>query len=214
LKIKEEREQIVKYGKKLIESGLTTGTGGNLSVYNANEKLMAISPSGIDYFEIKPEDVVVMDLEGNIIEGSKKPSSEHAMHSILYKKRDDVKSVVHTHSIYSTTIATLNREIKPVHYLVAFSGKKVPCAEYATYGTEELAENAYAAMGDNHNATLLANHGLLTVGNNMATAFATAEEIEFCAEVLYRTEAIGKPTVLPEEEMELMIEKFKTYGQK
>ncbi|MFW6266476.1 MAG: L-fuculose-phosphate aldolase [Halanaerobiales bacterium] len=214
MKIKEERKKVVEYGKKLIESGLTTGTGGNLSIYNADKGLMAISPSGMDYFEIEVEDVLVMDLKGNIIEGNKKPSSEYAMHSIFYRNREDVRAVVHTHSIYSTTIATLNWEIEPVHYLVAFAGKKVPCADYATYGTEKLAENAYSAMQDEYNATLLANHGLLAVGNNMATAFATAEEIEFCAEVLYRTKAIGDPVVLPEEEMELMMEKFKSYGQR
>ncbi len=212
--LEKERNQIVSYGKKLIKSGLTTGTGGNLSIYNSKQDLMAISPSGIDYFEIKPKDVVIMDLSGNKIDSDKKPSSEYAMHSIFYKKRDDVKAVIHTHSIYSTTIASLNYEIPPVHYLVAFAGKKVPCADYATYGTPELAENAYEAMTDEFNATLLANHGLLAVGNNIATAFATAEEIEFSAEVYYRTKAIGDPVILPEEEMELMIEKFKTYGQK
>lgn len=212
--LQKERELIVQYGKKLIESGLTTGTGGNLSIFNQQEKLMAISPSGIDYFETTPEDVVVMDLNGKIVDGDKKPSSECSMHSIFYQKREDVKAIIHTHSIYSTTIASLNWELPAVHYLVAFSGKKVPCAKYASFGTKELAENAYAAMGKNYNATLLANHGLLAVANNIATAFATAEEIEFSAEVYYRTKCIGDPVILPEAEMELMIEKFKTYGQK
>jgi len=212
--LKKERELVAEYGRKLIETGLTTGTGGNISIYNEKEGLMAIKPSGIEYFKIKAEDVVIMDLSGNKVEGDKKPSSEYNMHRIFYQNRGDVRAVVHTHSTYSTTISCLNEEIPAVHYLVAFSGEKVPCAKYATFGTPQLAENAYKAMGKKYNATLLANHGLLAVGNNIATAFATAEEIEFCAELYYRTKAVGEPVILSPEEMKLMNEKFKNYGQK
>ncbi len=212
--LKKERELVAEYGRKLIETGLTTGTGGNISIYNEKEGLMAIKPSGIEYFKIKAEDIVIMDLSGNKVEGDKKPSSEYNMHRIFYQNRGDVRAVVHTHSTYSTTISCLNEEIPAVHYLVAFSGEKVPCAKYATFGTPQLAENAYKAMGKKYNATLLANHGLLAVGNNIATAFATAEEIEFCAELYYRTKAVGEPVILSPEEMKLMNEKFKNYGQK
>lgn len=209
----EERELIVAYGKKLITSGLTKGTGGNISICNRERNLMAISPSGLDYFLTKPEDIVVLDLEGNIVEGIRKPSSELAMHRIFYRNRTDIDAVVHAHSTYCTTIACLNWELPAVHYLVAFAGKNVRCAEYATFGTEELAENAYKGMEDRY-AVLLANHGLLTGAANVHQAFNIAEEIEFCAELYYRTRCIGEPVILPEAEMEFMLEKFKTYGQK
>lgn len=212
--MQQERELVREYGRKLIQTGLTTGTGGNISIYNPEQELMAIKPTGIEYMKIKVEDIVIMDLEGNRVDGDKQPSSEYEMHRIFYQKRDDVGAVVHTHSTYSTTISCLNWEIPSVHYLVAFSGEKVPCAGYATFGTPELAENAYSSMGQDYNATLLSNHGLLAVGNNIATAFATAEEIEFCAELYYRTKAIGEPVLLPREEMETVSKKFETYGQR
>ncbi|MFW5992128.1 MAG: L-fuculose-phosphate aldolase [Halanaerobiaceae bacterium] len=211
--MEKEREQVRKYGRRLIETDLTTGTGGNISVYNREQELMAIKPTGMEYMKIKTEDIPIMDLDGNKIEGSKSPSSEYEMHRIFYRKREGIGAVVHTHSIYSTTISCLNREIPPVHYLVAFSGEKVPCAEYATFGTEELAEEAYEAMKDKYNATLLANHGLLAVGKDIASAFATAEEIEFCAELYYRTLTAGEPVLLSQEDMETVSKKFETYGQ-
>lgn len=211
--LEKERKEIVEYGQKLIESGLTTGTGGNISVNNREEGLMAISPSGIDYYETNPEDVLVMDLKGNIVEGDKTPSSEYDMHKIFYEKREDINAVVHCHSVYSTTLACLNWELPAVHYLVAFAGKNVRCAEYATFGTPELAENAFEAMKDRR-AVLLANHGLLAGGPDLINTFNIAEEIEFCAEVYYRAKSIGEPVILSDQEMKLMAGRFQTYGQK
>ncbi|MFW6389872.1 MAG: L-fuculose-phosphate aldolase [Halanaerobiales bacterium] len=211
--LENERELVSKYGRELIKKGLTTGTGGNISIYNPDKKLVAIKPSGIDYFKIKPEDVVVVNLAGNIYDGDKKPSSELQMHLEVYKNREDVGAVIHTHSIYSTTIACMNWEIPAVHYLVAFAGNKVPCAEYASFGSRELADNAIKALGQKYNASLLANHGLLAVGSDIDAALATAEEIEFSAEVYYRSRNLGEPVILSEDEMEIMAEKFKNYGQ-
>lgn len=208
-----EREQIVEYGKKLVTTGLTKGTGGNLSIYNREKGLMAISPSGIDYFKIKPEDVVVLTVEGEKVEGDKTPSSELEMHRLLYAGRDDIDAVIHTHTMYATTLSCLNWELPAVHYLVAFAGLDVRCAKYATYGTRELAENAFEAMKD-RKAVLLANHGLLAGAKDLLNAFNITEEIEYCAELYYRTKCIGEPVILPVEEMTLMIEKFKTYGQR
>lgn len=207
-----ERELLVLYGKKLVESGLTNGTTGNLSIYDRNTGQIAITPSGMDYFEIQPSDIVIMDLNGKLVDGNRIPSSEYEMHRIFYQSRNDVSAVVHTHSIYCTTIASLNWRIPPIHYLVGFAGNDVKCAAYATYGTIELAKNAFAAM-EGRNAALLANHGLLAVGSSLPAAFNIAEQIEFCAEIYYRTKCIGEPIVLPSAEMELMKEKFKTYGQ-
>lgn len=209
--MKEERELVVEYGKKLITAGLTKGTGGNVSMVNRELGYYALSPSGMDYFETKPEDVVILDLKGNIIDGDRKPSSEHEMHRIFYEKRTDINAVIHAHTDFATTIACMNWDLPAVHYLVALAGKDVKCAEYATYGTRELAENAFEAMKDRY-AVLLANHGVLSGGKDMANAFKKLEEIEYCAQIYYRTRSIGNPVILSEEEMVLHLEKFKTYG--
>ncbi|WLR50365.1 L-fuculose-phosphate aldolase [Bacillus tianshenii] len=211
--LEQERRDIVAYSRKMLESGLTKGTGGNISIYNKEKNMMAISPSGIDYFEMTPEDVVVTDLKGNIVDGNRKPSSELDMHMIFYQKRDDLQAIVHTHSTFAKTIASLRWELPAVSYLVAYAGKNVRCAEYASFGTPELANNAYDAMIERR-AVLLANHGLLAGAHDIENAFNIAEEIEFCAEIYYRAKTIGEPVILPDDEMERMLEKFKTYGQK
>ncbi len=210
--LEKERKEIVEYGRKLIESSLTKGTGGNLSIFNRKEGLMAISPSGIDYFQIQPQDVVVLDLEGNKLEGEKEPSSEYDMHRIFYKNRQDIDAIIHTHTMYATTIACLNWELPPVHYMIALAGVNVRCAKYATYGSKELADNAFEAMRD-RNAVLLANHGLLAGAKDLANAFNITEEIEYCSELYYRTKCIGEPVILSQDEMIGMLEKFKSYGQ-
>lgn len=211
--MKSQREQLVEYGKKLITSGLTKGTGGNLSIFDREQKLIAITPSGIDYFNIKSEDIVIMDINGQQIDGNKTPSSEFEMHRIFYEKRTDIDAIIHTHTIYATTISCLRWKLPAVHYMIALAGKDVRCAEYATFGTKELAENAFEAMKD-RKAVLLANHGLLAGANNLENAFNITEEIEYCAELYYRTKSIGEPIILPDKEMGLMSEKFKTYGQR
>lgn len=210
--LREERELVVEYGKKLITEGLTKGTGGNISVFNREKGLMAINPSGLDYFKTEVEDVVIMDLEGNVVEGDRKPSSEYAMHSIFYRNREDIDAVVHTHSVYSTVLATLREPLPATNYLIALAGKDVRCADYASFGTEELAKNAYYAMKDRY-AVLLANHGLLTGAKDIANAFNIAVQIEHCAEIHYRAKSIGEPVVLSDAEMEYMLDRFKTYGQ-
>lgn len=213
MKLEKERIEIVEYGRKLVDSKLTKGTGGNLSIFNRREQLMAISPSGIDYYQTKPEDVVVLNLKGEIIEGTRKPSSEVDLHRIFYQRRDDIDAMIHTHTMYATTLACLRWDLPAVHYVIAMAGKNVRCADYATFGSQELAENAFHAMEDRR-AVLLANHGLLTGAENLARAFSITDEIEYVAELYYRTKAIGEPIILDDEEMKLMAEKFKFYGQK
>jgi L-fuculose-phosphate aldolase len=210
--LREEREKIIQYGKKLVTSGLTKGTGGNLSIYNPEKKLVAIKPSGIDYFEIQLEDIVIVDLDGNIVEGHRTPSSEISMHLIFYKERDDIQAVVHCHSVFASTMACMNWELPALHYLVAFAGPDVRVSPYATFGTKPLAENAFEAMKD-RKAVLLANHGLLTGADCIENAFNIAEEIEFCCELYCRCKSMGEPVILPDEEMTLMKERFRTYGQ-
>ncbi|WP_369901262.1 L-fuculose-phosphate aldolase [Bacillus manliponensis] len=211
--LQKEREDVVEYGKKLIASGLTKGTGGNISIFNREKGLVAMSPSGLEYFETEPEDVVVLNLDGEIVDGKRNPSSELDMHLIFYKQREDLNALVHTHSPYAKTIASLGWEIPPVSYLIAFAGPNVRCAPYETFGTKELAEVAYEGMIDRR-AVLLANHGLIAGGNTIKMAFTVAEEIEFCAQIYYQTKAIGEPKLLGEEELQRLAKKFETYGQK
>lgn len=211
--LKEEREAIVEYGRNLIKSNLTTGSGGNLSIINRDQNLVAIKPSGVDYFLMKPEDVVVVSPEGKAIEGDLEPSSEIRLHLALLKHRPDINAVVHTHQVYATTIACLNWELPAVHYLVGFSGNKVPLCKYATFGTQELSDNILAAIGQ-YNACLMANHGIVTVGVTIANAFAVAEELELVARLYYQAKCIGEPVILSDEEMIAIGEKFKTYGQR
>ena len=211
--LEKEREKVVKYGRKLVENDLTRGTGGNLSIFNKDKKLIAISPSGIDYYSLTPSQVVVLDLEKEIVEGDLKPSSEVDLHHIFYKNRSDISSIIHTHSTFAAVMAVLGETLPAAHYMIALAGKNVRCADYATFGSEELARNAFEAMKDRR-AVLLANHGLLAGGNSIENAFNIAEEIEFVAELYWRASAVGEPQILDKEEMELMKEKFKNYGQK
>jgi L-fuculose-phosphate aldolase len=207
-----EREAIVEHGKKLINSSLTTGTGGNLSIINREKNLVAIKPTGANYLQMKPSDVVVVSLDGKIVEGDLKPSSELKFHLALLNHRSDIFAVVHTHQVYATTIACMNWELPAVHYLVGFSGNKVPLAKYATFGSQELSDNIVSAIGS-YNACLMANHGIVTVGKTIDAAFAVAEELELVARLYYQTKCIGEPAILSDEEMINIGEKFKTYGQ-
>lgn len=214
MRLEKERKEIVAFGRKLLTSGLTAGTGGNLSIANRKSNLVAITPSGVDYLEIRPQDIVLVGMGGEPVETSKyKPSSELLFHLALYRKRPDIQSIVHTHSVYASTLATLGWEIPAFHYLVAYSGKKVPLAAYATFGSETLARNVAGAIGEN-NAVLMEGHGLVTVGPTLVRAFETAEIIEYVARVYCLAKALGEPTLIPVEEMDKVIEKFKSYGQR
>lgn len=211
--LKEERKQLVEYGKKLIDTGLTVGSGGNISIFNRESGYMAITPSGLEYYSLSEEDIVIMDLEGNVVEGTLKPSSEYQMHSLVYRKRTDVNAMVHTHALYSTTVSCLREDLPAVDYLVAHGGgKDVRCAEYAPYGTKELAENALVAM-EGRKAVLLANHGINVVGGNIKDAFDVTEQLEFCARLYWQSKAVGNPVILSDEEMDSMVTRFVTYGQ-
>lgn len=210
--MQEYREQVVEYGIKMLESGLTRGTGGNLSVLDREKGYFAISPSGIGYYDIKPEDVAIMDTKGNIIEAKRKPSSEWDMHRIFYDQRDDIDAIVHTHTTFAATVSCMNWDLPAVHYLVAMGGVDVRCAKYATFGTKQLALNAFEAMRD-RKACLLANHGLLVGSSDLANAISATESLEFCCELYTRTKSMGEPVILPLDEMERMLVEFKWYGQ-
>lgn len=209
----EEKKELVEYGKKMSAEGLSSGTSGNLSIYLKEEGVVLITPSGIDYFDTEPEDIVVMDLEGNIVEGSRKPSSEWHLHTLFYKNKPEAGAVVHTHSKYCTTLSTLRMPIKAVHYVIADAGTdEVPCAPYRRYGTEELAKVAVEIAGES-NAVLLANHGIVVCGKNLKSAYGLAKGMEYVAEIQVTAMSVGEPVVLTKEEMEEVMEGFKTYGQ-
>jgi len=207
----EERQAIVNYGKKLLSTGLVKGTGGNISLCNSDKTLLAITPTGVPYTDMRVEDVVVLNVSGDREDGALKPSSEVAFHLSLVNLRPDIRAVVHTHSTYSTTLACLGWELPAVHYLVGHAGSHVPIAPYATYGTQQLSDHI-RTIGQG-NAVLMANHGLVAVGTNLPNAFTTAEMVEFVAQVYLGTKAVGDPVILGETEMEKVVSKFATYGQ-
>jgi len=211
--LNEEREAVAEFGCKLLKEDLTTGTGGNISVMGANQHI-AMSPSGISYQDVSAADVPVVDLEGDVVSGSKKPSSETPMHLHLYRSRKDVNAVVHTHSPYATTFASLDEPIPASHYLVGFAGKKVPVTDYATFATNEIGKRAAETLGDEYDACLLQNHGSIAVGDSVDTAFENALMVEFVARIHYQARSIGDPVILPDKEIEHVRSKFKnSYGQ-
>jgi len=208
----EERQNIVEYGRRLLSANLTTAFGGNLSIFNRREQLVAIKPSGVDYNKMRPRDVVITTPGGEVVDGRLKPSSELRFHLALYQVRQDVNAVVHTHQVHATTVACLQRELPPMHYLIAFSGDKVPLAPYATFGSQELSNNIIHAIGQ-YNACLMANHGLVTVGSTIDQAFTVAEMIELVAQVYIQARSIGQPALLSSGQVHETVEKFRTYGQ-
>jgi L-fuculose-phosphate aldolase len=212
-KMDEAREQLLHFGRQMLARGLTTGCGGNLSICRRDAARIIITPSGLEYETMQPSDMAVCNMSGQVIEGARRPSSEIGFHLALYETRSDIAAVVHTHSVYATTLACMHLEIPAVHYLVGFAGRKVPLAPYATFGTRALADAIAAAIGDS-NAVLLANHGLVAVGPDLAAAFNVAEEIELVARIYYQTLTAGEPKILSESQMDEVLEKFKDYSRR
>ena len=211
--MEKERTEIAEAGRTLLALGLTKGTGGNLSIFNLKKGLFALSPSGMDYTEITPADVVIMNLKDEVVEGARKPSTEYALHRILYQNRPDIRAVLHVHAVYTSALSCMRQPILPLHYLTAYGGgPDVPCAEYATFGTAKLAENACRAM-KGRKAVLLANHGLLTGTATLKEALNIADELEFCAKLQCITKAMGGAVLLDEQEMLRNVEKFHDYCQ-
>lgn len=212
--LSKEREQIVEYCLKMSSKNLSTGTSGNISIKNPENRLIALSPSGMDYYSMKPEDIVILNQDGTIAEGRRKPSSEWRLHLDFYRAKPDIYAIVHTHSIYCTTMACLGVPLKAVHYVIASSGAcEIPVAPYQTFGTQELSNSAVQA-GKNSRGVLLQNHGMLACGANITEAFSLAENMEFCAELQWRCMSVGQANILNHEQMSEVFEQFKSYGQK
>jgi|LSQX01.1.fsa_nt_gb L-fuculose-phosphate aldolase len=208
--MEKERQDIIYYSQKMAESGLTKGTGGNISVYDRELGYVAITPSAVDYDELQPEDIAIVKLDGTQVEGDYLPSSEKDMHLLCYKKRDDIQAVVHTHSLYAIIMACLHEEIPPVHYLIGFAKGRVKCIPYYPFGSMELAIAASEGLEDK-NAVLLGNHGLLAVGGDVKHAYSVAEIIEFVAEIYYKTSLKGAPQILSDDDMEEVYRRFDAY---
>lgn len=208
------RREVARVAGQLIESGLVTGTSGNVSA-RTPEGAVLVTPSGIDYEALGPEDVVLVDVEGGVLEGSLAPSTETPMHTGIYRARPEVGAVVHTHSRYATTLACLGWEIPPVHYMLTTLSEegRIPLAPYATYGTEELAGHAAEALGEDRKACLLRNHGTITVGGSPEEAFSRAVVLEEMAEIYYRARLAGEPVLLSPGQIEEVAAKISGYGQ-
>ncbi|MBQ6395212.1 MAG: class II aldolase/adducin family protein [Atopobiaceae bacterium] len=211
-----ERQQIADFGRKMSSAGLSAGTSGNLSCYNHELGLMAISPSGIDYFATEPEDIVIMKLDGTIVEGDRRPSSEAPLHAAVYRQRPQAGGVVHTHSPFCTTLACMRVPLKAVHYGVASAmANELPVAPYACFGTPELAKSIEDTLaGCEANGCIMSNHGIVVCADDLPRAFALASSCEFVAELQWRAMCAGEPVVLTNEELTAVRERGKTYGQK
>lgn len=203
------KREVVEKGVEILEEGLTQRTSGNVSV-RIDDEYVAISPSGVPYHEIAVDDVPIVNMNGDVVDGGREPSSETPMHLATYRNRDDIGAIVHTHSPYATTFAALGRPVEPAHYLIAFAGKSVEPAEYATNGTPELGENAVAALGD-RNAVLLRNHGVLAVGRTIDDAHNVASRVEYCARIQYQAEQLGDPELVDDGELDDLIAYFQDY---
>jgi L-fuculose-phosphate aldolase len=208
------REEVARVSRRMSDTGLVRGTSGNVSARTPDGNAL-ITPSGLDYALMAPEDVVLVDLDGNTIEGSFEPSVETPMHTGIYRSRPETNGVVHTHAPYSTTLACLNWEIPPVHYMLAVLSDvgRIPVARYATYGTEELARNAARALADSHRACLLRNHGTIAVGASVSEAYSRTELLEEMAELYYRARLAGEPLLLSPDQMAEVSAKIHDYGQ-
>ena len=207
--LEDARESVVEHAPDL--AALTPARTGNLSV--RRDDRVAVTPTGVPYDAFDAEDVPVLGLDGEQFAGRMAPTSEAPMHTEIYR-RLDVGAIVHTHSPWATTLAVLGEPLPPIHYMIVAVGKRVPVAEYAPYGTAELAANAVAAMADaDARACILANHGLVVAGEDLPSAVENTVNVENLARVYCQASAFGEPTTLPEAELETAIEQFDEYGQ-
>ena len=210
----ELRRQLIETACRMAPANLNRGSAGNLSVRTRENGLdgYLITPSGMDYEVLVPEDIVFMRLDGTP-DGRRKPSSEWRFHHDIYAARPEAGAILHAHSPFATSLACLRRDIPPFHYMIArFGGDTIRCADYATFGSQALSDNALVALRDRC-ACLLANHGLLVFGKTLAQLFALAVEFEALCEQYWRACQLGQPVLLDPDEMATVRVKFASYGQ-
>jgi L-fuculose-phosphate aldolase len=213
---RELRAAIVEACRWLVAAGLVQGTSGNVSVRWKDR--MLITPSGVPYDAMAPEDVVAVPLEGDgstfEARGGNVPSSEWRFHFDILRARPEVGAVVHTHSPYATAFAICRKELVAAHYMIAAAGgPTVRVADYATFGTQELSDAALRAL-EGRKACLLANHGVIATGPTLERALWLAQEVEVLARQTAIALQIGTPVILDDAEIARVVEKFKSYGPK
>lgn len=192
--------------------GLNQGTSGNLSA--RHKDVMLITPSGLPYEDMSPDDIAAMSLsrDDGRWDGPHKPSSEWRIHLDLMRSRSDIGAVVHCHATYATVLSMLHREIPACHYMIAaFGGPTVRCAGYATFGTKALSEQVLAAMAG-RNGCLLANHGMVAAGPDLGRAMWLAVELETLARQYYHALLLGEPVILSDAEIAKVQARFADYG--
>ena len=208
------RQQLIAAARGMEPARLNRGTSGNLSVRAVENGAAGflITPSGMPYATLNPEDIVFMHHDGRPA-GLREPSSEWRIHRDIYAARPEAQAILHAHSPFATSLACLRRAIPPFHYMIArFGGDTIRCAEYATFGTQALSDNALAALRDRC-ACLLANHGMLVFGRTLEHMFALAVEFEALCEHYWRACQLGQPALLSPEDMQAVLARFATYGQ-
>lgn len=206
------RQEIVEVAQAIDRAGFCPSKSGNVSARFGEGFL--ITPSGLPYTQTKLEDLIYVALDGTVLSGSRKPSSEWPFHVAIYKARPDAQAIVHTHSPRATALSCARRGIPAFHYMIALcGGADVRCAEYATFGSPELAQNAVRAL-EGRKAVLLANHGVIALGASLAGAHTIVAEVENLAGEYLDLLASGlDPVILDEAEMERVSAKFAGYGK-
>ena len=205
------REELITTARRMSELGLTPGMSGNVSVRTPTGLL--VTPSGMPYTELVPDDAVEMKYDGSMRAGQRTPTTEWQLHRDILGARQDIGAIVHTHSLFCTTIACLRRDIPAIHYMVVLAGSDaIPCAEYATFGSAQLALNAVSALRGG-NACLLANHGMIALGETLGQALRLAAEVETLASQYWHAAQLGTPHVLDHDELVRVRARFAGYGQ-
>ena len=206
----DHRQALVEHGRRMNAVGINQGKSGNLSVRLADGFL--VTPSAIAYEVMVPEDIVKMRWDGTY-DGKRRPSTEWRLHRDIYIQRKDANAIVHAHAMFATTLACLDREIPAFHYMVAAAGgDNIPCAPYATFGSQELSDATVAAL-EGRRACLMSHHGMVAFSDALPAAFSLAVEVETLAAMYWRALQIALPVVLPGEEMGRVLAKFATYGK-
>ena len=205
-----ERQVLWEVTREMVGGGLVSGSSGNTSLrLSGDGDKVLITPSGRPYRQLDPEDLVVIDLDGEPVEGDLLPSSEAALHLTLYKARQDIGAIMHTHSLYASVAAVAGLEIPPiVDEMVIKIGGSVRVAEYAFPSTEELAQRASQSLGD-RNAVLLRNHGLVGVGRTSWEALDMCQMVERVAQIFVYASLLGRASTLPPEIIEVEKELFR-----
>ncbi|WP_020176417.1 class II aldolase/adducin family protein [Methyloferula stellata] len=214
MKEKDLRESLVTRCRDLEKFGLNQGTAGNLSIRLGDT--MLITPSAVPYDQLTPEMIASMPLDGEYGSwtGPLPPSSEWRIHLDILKGRPDVGALIHTHSLYATTLSMLRKPIPAAHYMIAaFGGPTIRCTDYAPFGTKELSDFALAGL-EGRMGVLLGSHGMVVLGATLDEAMWRAVELETLAKMFYLAASIGKPAILDDEEIARIVERFKTYGYK